>query len=924
MLQSSLIKEELMRLSLPIGIIIVSSYPEYNIIYANKKLSEMLGYKDENESISGIYKSAWDFIYHEDIKRLKGEADVHNGSLEAYEVTFRIVRKDGSLIWVNQCSQHQRGEDGQEVVYAYYTDMTKQKRVEQALRESESRYAAAIHSADINIWEYNYALDEMIIYSKSPKVNPKNYVVANYSKEAVNGGHIREDSAILLFDMIDRLKRGEKEVTADLWIRNSWKDDYWCERVIYTNAFDDEGKPVRAYCVGRDITTEKEAEKRYHDELAYREAMQKATMVSINVNLTKNIILDYKSIFTEVSDNMKNAVNVQAYFDNLYSELATKEMQQQCKAMFNIESLLKQFATGKTTISLELIRKINGRRYWTMLTAHMMKKENGEIIAFLYSTDITNERTMQHIMNAVVKTDYDFLVVIDATRNSAVRYSEKNLQNDYAYQSEAFEPETLKYVEQYIIKSDIKRVEKELTIRNIIKQLENQTTFSIFYGMPNEDGGVYKKELRFSYINRELLSILMTRIDISEAVEEQEKRNKELVEAVTMAQHANEAKSEFLSRISHELRTPMNAIMGMDQLAMQHLLEPDFLADCIEKSQYASRYLLQLLNDILDMSKIETGKVTLKNEPFVCATFLDSINIIIEEQASNKGVRYIVSKFEGLPYRYIGDSVRLQQILINILTNAVKFTAKRGVVHLDIAQLSVDGKIANICFTISDTGIGISEAFLSELFNPFAQEHNGLQSSYGGSGLGLAISKNLAELMGGNILVESTHSKGTTFKVQIPLEILIDDRKIEEDKHSLHKDQDYDFSDKRILLVEDQPINVMVAKKLLEYKNAIVDVAENGKIACAMFENSKELMYDAVLMDIRMPIMDGYEATKVIRSSKHTQAKRIPIIAMTANAFDEDVNKSKVAGMNAHLPKPIDASLLYETLYEAIAKSKQE
>ncbi|MEG2222765.1 MAG: ATP-binding protein, partial [Oscillospiraceae bacterium] len=377
------------------------------------------------------------------------------------------------------------------------------------------------------------------------------------------------------------------------------------------------------------------------------------------------------------------------------------------------------------------------------------------------------------------------------------------------------------------------------------------------------------------------------------------------------------AKSEFLSRISHEIRTPMNAIMGMEQLAVQHLDDQAFVGDCIEKSQYASRYLLQLLGDILDMSKIESGKITLKKEVILCQRFLDAIGTIIQTQAAEKGVTYVVTEFEGRKNSYIGDGVRLQQILINILSNAVKFTPTGGMVRLDISQMAVEGKRTEICFQISDTGIGIGEAFLSKLFEPFSQEHN--STGYGGSGLGLAISKNLALLMGGDISVESTPGEGTIFRVRIPLEIPEREDANLEKSCATPRRTVCDFSGRRILLVEDHPLNIMVAKRLLEFKNARVDVAENGKIALAICTALQP--YDAILMDIRMPVMNGLEAAEAIRATGSPWAKTVPIIAMSANAFDEDVVKSKAAGMDAHLAKPIDAELLYDTLEQCLERA---
>ncbi|MEG1755023.1 MAG: ATP-binding protein [Clostridia bacterium] len=1044
---------DLLSFALPIGMMIVKASANLEILFVNERFAQMLGFDDTDAFNQSCQESAWNFVHAEDKSRLKKESGKRNGKFESYEISYRAVKKDGSCIWICQNSRHALTENGEEIICAYYTDITKQKQMEetilagarkyetlinsipggvgmyiwdekitpifisdrvyelcgmtkaeyceatrnstldvfhpddrqglidavkaayaekrkfdythrvlqkdggyhwmrvtgqlmaaqdgslilytvftdvheqfkaeQALRESEVRYAAAIKVSSINIWEYDYHRDTMYIFSKSLRITLQDTIIPNFLSSVIALKHIREDSALLLFDMIQRLKNGEAEVTADLWIREKSDAEFWCERAVYTNIFDDNGNPVRAYCVGQDVTKEKEAEKRYRDELSYREAMQKVTMASINVNLTKNTILDYRSNFLEISAHMSHAKTAQDYFDQVYTELTTKELQKQCKAVFNRDALIRHFINGETTLSLELTRIIDGRRYWTVATVHMMRRaEDHDIVAFLYSIDITNERTMQDVMNAIVKTDYDFLVVVDAERNSAVRYSENNLCNTYAHESEHFEEDTQEYVRRFICEEDIPRVVKEITVKNILAQLNAHGTYSSFYGVLDQSGKMNKKQLRFSYIDRKLKTFLMTRTDITAAVMEQEKKNQELVETVKMAEHANAAKSEFLSRISHEIRTPMNAIMGMAQIAAQNLDDKAFVLDCIEKSQYSSRYLLSLLNDILDMSKIESGKVMLKNELILCHHVLYAIDTIIGVQAAEKGVTYVMTEFSGCKDRYIGDGIRLQQILINILSNAVKFTPQGGTVRLDISQIDTDGMKANLCFKISDTGVGISEAFLPNIFKPFSQEHNSSISSYGGTGLGLAISKNLARLMGGDIFVKSTRGVGTIFTVYIPLGIPQDSAEIPTSDNVFEKHMEYDFTGKRFLLVEDHALNIMIAKKLLEFKNAVVDVAENGKIGLAMFAAALDHPYDAVLMDIRMPVMDGLQAAECIRKLGSAWAEVVPIIAMSANAFDGDVIKSKNAGMNVHLAKPLEPTLLYQTLQQLMQNNE--
>ncbi|MEG1639512.1 MAG: ATP-binding protein [Ruthenibacterium sp.] len=906
-------------LSLPIGLAIVAATPTLPILFANELFIKMLGFDTLDAFCAAYDNSAWNYVYPADLDRLRKAAAERNGKFEPYEIDYRAIKKDGSLVWVNQNSRHLLDKNGKEVVHAYYTDITAQKQTEQALRESEFRYATAIRASNINIWEYNYSADTMTIFSVSPRVTPKSVVIADYLHSVVAEKHIRDDSAPLLFNMIDALKNGKEEVSADLWIRNNVGDAFWCERVTYTNIFDDSGKPVKAYCVGHDITREKEAEKRYLEELSYREVMQNAAMAFINVNLTRNTILDGKSIFPEIAAQMKASKTAQEYFDAVYDEIITPELREKCASIFNRDALLRRFSDGETTVSIELIRQISERKYWTDVTAYMMKNtETNEVSAFLYSSDITGERIMQHIMNAIVQTDYDFLVVIDAVRNSAVRYSEKTYGHAYAQESEHFEEETHEYVRHFVAAEDVPRILEELTLKNIVAQLSIHDIYHIFYKVSSPTGEILQKQLRFSYIDSETKSILMTRIDITAAVREQEAKNKELVAAVEMAEHANAAKSEFLSRISHEIRTPMNAIIGMSQIALQSLDNRASAQESIEKSLYASQYLLSLLNDILDMSRIESGKVILKNDVIVCEQFLDALSAIVGTQAQAKGVRYEVTKLDDCGSNYLGDSIRLQQILINILSNAVKFTPRGGTVNLIISQKKSDEKRAVICFTIRDTGIGISKDFLPNLFKPFSQEHNGFTSGFGGSGLGLAISKNLAQLMGGDIFVESTLGKGTTFEVHIPFGIPSSFTPAAQEPATPILHRSYDFSGKKFLLVEDHPLNIMVARKLLELKNAQVDVAENGEIGFTLFADAPEHYYDAVLMDIRMPVMDGLQATRKIRDLDSAWAKNVPIIAMSANAFDEDIIKSKNAGMTVHLAKPIDAELLFQTIWSLL------
>ncbi|MBQ7581916.1 MAG: response regulator, partial [Lachnospiraceae bacterium] len=528
-----------------------------------------------------------------------------------------------------------------------------------------------------------------------------------------------------------------------------------------------------------------------------------------------------------------------------------------------------------------------------------------------------------------------------------------------------------------------------------------------------------------------------------------------LSDALKTAEEASRAKTAFLSNMSHEIRTPMNAIIGLDSLALRKEDLSEDTREYLTKIGDSARHLLGLINDILDMSRIESGRMVLRKEEFSFRSMLEQINTMVVSQCNEKDLKYVCKLTGGVADYYIGDDMKLKQVLINILSNAIKFTDAPGEIRLNVERTTVFDEQSTLKFEIEDTGIGMDPSFIPKIFDSFTQEDGSRINKYGSAGLGMAITKNIVELMNGTVSVESEKGVGTKFTVVITLKncehsgidsnyinfhelrvLVVDDEEVAAEHaklildeagirsdvalsgqealsmlevahtkqehynlvlldwkmpemdglevakeirkrydnettviiltsfnwdeimdEALHagvdsflskplfasnvideferiarknnmslfkKKQRADLKGKRILLAEDMEINAEIMKEVLSIKEAVTEHAANGKIALEMFENSEAFYYDAILMDVRMPEMDGLEATAAIRALNRKDAGIVPIIAMTANAFDEDVQRSLQVGMNAHLSKPVEPERLYQSLEELIFEAGEK
>ena len=437
--------------------------------------------------------------------------------------------------------------------------------------------------------------------------------------------------------------------------------------------------------------------------------------------------------------------------------------------------------------------------------------------------------------------------------------------------------------------------------------------------------------VRFQFIRLDegnAMPRMMTMIatDIQETYSRNEQLMNSLKDAYKVAEEANKAKSVFLSSMSHDIRTPMNGILGMTQIAMHHLNDPVKLLDCLQKIDDSSRHLLELINEVLDMSKIESGDTALHVEPVDLKKTMEIVDGVCRP-ASLEKQQLLEMDVEGVQDELVlADPVRLRQILINLISNAVKYTPARGHIQVKVKQSNspIEGK-AGYTFVIKDNGIGMSRAFQEKLFEPFSREDNSMTNVTQGTGLGLSIAKSIITQMGGNIEVDSWQGVGTTFIVRLDLEKIKEkDSTISAERESRKKDENKNIlkflKGRRIMLVEDNELNREIAYELLSETGLIVDVAENGQEALKLLESQPEYFYELIFMDIQMPVMNGYDATKSIRARQEAYWQEIPVIAMTANVFQEDESRAAECGMSGYITKPIDMNVIYSVLEKWLPK----
>ena len=783
-----------------------------------------------------------------------------------------------------------------------------------AYKDMEERFSVSVGQAGLLCSVYDLAAHRV-----SFDFHGKHRSFENAPESVLSSGLVHPADQQAYRSIFRRLEAGEKTVSEIVRYRLESEKDYIWLHIMYTLIPGGKGRGSRAFGSGVDITEQKMAELRYQEENLRRRELEKDTVETLSFNITTNQLLE-RTIHGREIQSPQPTIDV--YMDAMLKVVPREEDCRFIRNLYRAANLQAMYREGKNYLEFEYLHQMDvGGLHWYSVRLNLIKHpQSRDLMAFTYIRDIDESKKNRLALESIMSEIVDFVACYDL-RSGIVRLVRANdaTRDAGAVGPFHYQRDYGMLVERFVIEEDREKAMQGLDPLVVCAQLAKERSYELMLQLCLH-GEVRHKQFRYYYLDDGTKNtIVLLQWDITDVYEKEERQNAELQMALVAAKKASRAKSDFLSRMSHEIRTPMNAIIGLTSLARDKLADISYVKGSLEKIDFSARFLLELINDILDISRIERDKMHLNEAPVEMAGFLADIDVLMRSRAEEKGIHYEADA-RGLAAGYIFDDLKLKQVLVNIISNAIKFTAANGSVQVTASCMGQEKGRDQLCFVVKDTGIGIDKKFLPKIFDAFAQEYSSNTTLFGGTGLGLAISHSIMELMGGSIQVTSQKGKGTTFKVFAALAPVSMAKK----PHPLGQGmaQNYDFHGRRVLLAEDNEINSEISRNLLEAKGFAVEAVTDGRKAVEAFMAHEPGWYDLILMDVRMPYMDGLTATRKIRAAERADARQIPILAMTANAFEEDIKKSLSAGMNGHLTKPVEPAMLYRSLQEVLEKDE--
>lgn len=866
----------------------------------------------KNDATAGVHPDDLDYI----IGRLNQHLKKH---LDTCESIYRLRKKDGSYIWIKNNSSLILSPNEIPLIYAVYSDITKEIEAQNKLRQKYN---------DLLLRQKNYPLSNEILSGYCDIT--ANRILRIYDKTGIDPlqkfGFERQNffkglatliespeerqhflNTFLNAPLLEKFAQGINSQELECFIRMPHDNSgHYLKCVINMIESPDNGHTIGVLSV-LDLTQFK-----INDQISMHLAHAHYDFIA-----TCDFNSDsYQLFFTNSKANLMPPEQG-SYSENIVAFLQTFTVPKDrefCMEMFDPANMQRRLYHENSYSFHYSLKDEQGHIYTKNMIVFLIDQRLNKV--GMARADITDYvREQRALLNTLAYT-FEQLSIINLVTKEFTMYTRKSvLQNLSPYKCADFNRALHKLSLPYTKLAADETAAEKFSLPVILSRLaEKPQGYEFTLPYLANDGSEKNKQINVLWGDEGHHTICLVRCDVTDIISAEKNSRSVLQNALDLAQEANRAKTDFLSAMSHDIRTPMNAIIGMTDLALDDLDNRQHLSEYLDIIKSSSSHLLTLINDILDMSRIEKGKLKLARTSFNLSVEIDRFcsryQLLMDKNSLN-----FLHNTELLHCNCIGDTAQLQRIWDNLVSNACKFTPPGGTVTFSACELPSDNeRLGWYKFTISDTGIGIDSESLQHLFDPFFRSSDVISKHIEGSGLGLAIVKNIVDYKGGTISVTSRQGEGTTFTVTLPLHFdTAAEHPVEKPTHTFGS-ADFDFSGKSLLLAEDHPINQKVAELILEKTGAAVTIVENGLQCTELFTGSAKGSFDAILMDIQMPVMNGYEAAQAIRSSTHPQSATIPIIAMTANAFAEDIKNALSAGMNAHIAKPIDPQKLYETL----------
>jgi signal transduction histidine kinase/CheY-like chemotaxis protein/PAS domain-containing protein len=917
--------------SIPSGIGVFDvSGGKVSLNYINKGFYQMLGLS-QGELAERGGTDVLDLALAEDRPALEEEIEASMREHRQLVCRFRLLDGARQPRWVEVRANHVRLDESTERFYVAYFDIDPLVRAQKELQGKDLMFRDILSHSEIvhftyHLREHRY---EMEVLPEKYRMLPK--TMDGYPESFIRFVNLDEKDAEAYRAMVAAIDSGAAEAECTVYMSVSGIAGWYRVHLLSVPGADGRSSKALGNVFNVDRTVE--AERAIADERFRMESLRGIYLVTgcFSVNGDREIALNRNERHTparpigkaalaearlaEPAIDQQNPKTLAALL-SVAAQIPDREQRLEFIRTCSHAGMSREYREGNRDVTLEYRRKLGGRLRWVSTRIIMVEEPStGDVLAFYYTRDVNDEKQVAQITKLAFERNCDYSALLEVAEKTLVFRSASHIDRTFC---RAWSVDGENDYEAGVRSLGDRALAERISLASIVANLRDGREYLVTYDWKAQDGTSLRKQIQYQWLDDAKDEVLVVESDITAAFALEQRRAQELQAALDAAESANRAKTEFLSRISHDIRTPIGAIASMTSFAKEDAGNRERLLHDLDRIEASNGLLLSLINDVLDISKIDSGKIELHPEAYPYDEYIASIKGIFEPLCEQRGINLVIDETSAAHgHGVMVDRVRYNQITLNILSNAVKYTPAGGTVAYASHARRRDDGMVEASFEVADTGIGMSEEFQKTMFEPFSQEYSnpGRAKAASGTGLGLSIVKRLVDLMGGTISVQSELGRGT----KVTVDFVLPAADVDELPRAASPDS-RGVSQKlsgTVLLVEDNPINTEIGLRLLGSFGLAVEHAENGREAVDAFAASAPGHYLAVLMDIQMPVMDGYEATRAIRSMDRPDAQATTIIAMTADAFEQSIRKARKAGIDDYVTKPIDQDRLFEALRKA-------